>query len=261
MQRKTLLAITTALLIGLAGYFWWDRHQRKATEARPDGAEKGESAPAPATAARTPALGAAVIEGEVQFTSEAPAPGKLHREADPYCARREIRDPTVLVTNDRLANVWIHVIGGAPDAPPPPAPVEVHQQDCMYVPRVTTAVLGQKIVAHNDDPILHNVHAYLGSSTLFNKGMPNEKAAPIEYATSEAGLIKWRCDVHPWMRGYVAVSRNAFQAVTGSDGAFRIANLAPGRYTLEAWHEKFGVKTLEVTAPARVLFSYDGTER
>ncbi len=41
---------------------------------------------------------------------------------------------------------------------------------------------------------------------------------------------------------------------------FRISNLPPGRYTLEAWHEKLGAKTLEVTAPARVLFAYDGTE-
>jgi len=41
---------------------------------------------------------------------------------------------------------------------------------------------------------------------------------------------------------------------------FRISNLPPGRYTLEAWHEKLGAKTLEVTAPGRVLFAYDGTE-
>ena len=29
---------------------------------------------------------------------------------------------------------------------------------------------------------------------------------------------------------------------------FRISNLPLGRYTVEAWPEKFGVKTLEVTA-------------
>jgi len=37
-------------------------------------------------------------------------------------------------------------------------------------------------------------------------------------------------------------------------------NLPLARYTVEAWHEKFGVKTLEVTAPARVIFAYDGSE-
>jgi len=206
------------------------------------------------------AAGAAIIEGEVQFTGAAPASGKLHREADPYCAREVMTDPTALVTKGKLANVWVHVIKGASDAPPPPTAVEIDQQNCMYTPRVTTAVVGQRIVARNSDPILHNVHTYFGTSTLFNKGMPNDKAAPIEYVTVEPGMIKWKCDVHPWMRAYVGVSRNAFQAVTGTDGVFRFSNLPPGRYTLEAWHEKFGTKTIEVTAPGRVVFAYDGTE-
>src|SRR5438132_3817835 len=206
------------------------------------------------------AVGDAVIEGEVQFSGVAPVAGGLHREADPYCARHQIADPTVLVANGKLAHLWVHVIKGAPDTRAPAAAVEVDQLDCMYTPRVTTAVVGQKIFARNDDPILHNVHTFLGASTLFNKVMPNEKAAAIEYMTVEPGVIRWKCDVHPWMRGYVGVSRNPFQAVTGADGVFRIANLPPGRYTLEAWHEKFGAKTLDVIAPARVVFAYDGHE-
>ena len=176
-------------------------------------------------------------------------------------AREQKDNPIVLVANGKLANVWVHVIKGAPNVAPPAAAAVVSQRDCMYTPRVTTAVVGQKIVTRNDDPILHNVHAYLHDSTLFNKGMPNEKAAPIEYTTAQLGVIKLKCDVHPWMRGYVGVSPNSFQDVTGSDGLFRISHLAPGRYTVEAWHEKFGAKTIEVTVPGRVLFTYDGTER
>jgi plastocyanin len=326
MQRKTLLAIATALVIGLAaGYLLWGRQQPEKTKVSGSevaAASKGEPPPDPApripardrpagTASRptratasagvdtgggsgkTPsaldastaapdasataaagtapvasqggaviawAVGEAVIEGEVQFGGVAPAAGRLHREADPYCARHEITDPTVLVADGRLANVWVHVIKGAADTPAPAAAVEMDQQDCMYTPRVTTAVVGQKIVARNDDPILHNVHTFLGASTLFNKGMPNEKAAPIEYTTVEPGVIRWKCDVHPWMRGYIGVSRNSFQAVTGTDGVFRIANLPPGRYTVEAWHEKLGAKTLEAIAPEHVVFAYDGTE-
>ena len=105
---------------------------------------------------------------------------------------------------------------------------------------------------------MHNVHAYLGTSSVLNKGMPNEKAAPIAFVTPDPGVLRLKCDVHPWMRGYVGVSRNAFQAVTGADGAFLIPNLPPGRYTIEDWHEKLGATTVEVTAPASVLFTYDG---
>ena len=212
--------------------------------------------PPPVRAAAVPTGPLGMIEGEVQFTGAAPALGKLHREADPYCARKEMTDPTVLVANGKLANVWVHVVKGALDSPAPAASVEIDQRDCMYTPRMTTAVVGQKIVARNDDPILHNVHTYLDASTLFNKGMPNDKAVPIEYVAAQPGLIRWKCDVHPWMRGYVGVSANALQAVTGAEGAFHIAEVPAGRYTLEAWHEKYGVKSVEVTAPAHVVFTF-----
>ena len=263
MQRSALLAAAGVIALAAAYLLWGRHHPGKQVRSGETAAPEASAPPPAATTVDAPlplAVVGAVIEGEVQFTGTPVVPGKLHREADPYCARREMTDPTVLVASGKLANVWVHVIKGAPDTPPPPAAVEVNQVDCMYSPRVTTAVVGQRLVARNGDPILHNVHTYLGTSTLFNRGMPNEKSAPVEYVTMEPGLIKWKCDVHPWMRGYVGVSRNGFQAVTGTDGSFRIPNLSPGRYTIEAWHEKFGTKTLEATAPARVLFTYDGSE-
>src|SRR5207248_6707751 len=33
------------------------------------------------------------IEGTVDFGGKAPTPGKLHREADPYCAKKTMTDP------------------------------------------------------------------------------------------------------------------------------------------------------------------------
>src|SRR5438105_2102878 len=205
------------------------------------------------------------IEGEVTFTGKAPTPGKLHREADPYCAKKPMTDPAVLVKGGKLANVWVHVTKGAKEASAPSGVVEMDQKDCMYEPRMTTAVVGQKIQAKNGDPVLHNVHTYMGSATLFNKGMPNDKAAPIETAAKEEGVMKWKCDVHPWMRGYIGVSKSGLQAVTKSDGSFKIDNVPPGKYTLEAWHEKYGTKTQEVTVeagkPAKVTFKYAGTEK
>ena len=206
------------------------------------------------------------IEGEVAFTGKPPVAGKLHREADPYCAKKPMTDPAVLVKGGKLENVWVHVTKGAKEAAKvPDKVVEMDQKDCMYEPRMTTAVVGQKIQAKNGDPVLHNVHTYLGSATLFNKGMPNDKAAPIEYVAKDEGMMKWKCDVHPWMRGYIGISKNGLQAVSGDSGSFKIDNVPPGKYTVEAWHEKYGTKTQEVTVeagkPAKVNFKYDGTEK
>lgn len=205
------------------------------------------------------------IEGAVDFTGKAPVAGKLHREADPFCAKKTMTDPSVSVKGGKLANVWVHVTKGAKDAAAPATVVEMDQKDCMYEPRMTTAVVGQKIQAKNGDPVLHNVHTYFGASTLFNKGMPNDKAAPIETAAKEEGVMKWKCDVHPWMRGYIGVSKSGLQAVTGDNGSFKIDNVPPGKYTIEAWHEKYGTKTQEVTVEAgkggKASFKYDGTEK
>jgi plastocyanin len=204
------------------------------------------------------------IEGSVDVSGKVPAAGKLHREADPFCAKTPMNDPSTEGKAGHLANTWVHVTKGAKDATAPSDTVEMDQKNCMYTPRMTTAVVGQKIQAKNGDPVLHNVHTYLGAATLFNKGMPNDKAAPIETTASAEGMMKWKCDVHPWMRGYIGVSKSGLQAVSKDDGSFKIDNVPPGKYTVESWHEKFGTKTQEVTVeagkPAKVTFTYDAAK-
>jgi plastocyanin len=219
-----------------------------------------------AAAALPLSVRAEVLSGLVEFTGHAPAVTKLDRSADAFCAKKAADDETVVVKGGKLVNVWVHVTKGAPEtkAPADAPEVMVDQQDCTYHPRVQAAVVGQKIVAKNNDPILHNVHTYLGAATVFNKGMPNAQAKPIAQETKKAGVVRWKCDVHPWMRAYVGVNSNPYQAVTKDDGAFKI-ELPPGSYTLEAWHEKFGTKTVQVTVEAgkgaTATFKFDGNEQ
>ncbi len=222
---------------------------------------------AAALLAPSPAVRAESIEGTIDFTGTPPTPRPLSREADPVCAKKKMTDETVLVAGGKLANVWVHVTEGAPDSPPATSaePVVVDQTDCMYRPRVQAALLGQKVVVKNSDPTMHNVHTWFGTATLSNKVMMNEKVKPLESVADQAGVYRWKCDMHPWMRGFLGVSKNPFQAVTGADGKFKLDGLKPGKYTLEAWHEKFGVKKAEVTVAAgksaAATFKFDGTEQ
>jgi uncharacterized protein (DUF2141 family) len=62
--------------------------------------------------------------------------------------------------------------------------------------------------------------------------------------------IPVKCNVHPWMHGYVAVFKHPFFAVTGKNGSFEMKNLPPGTYTLQAWHEKLGTMSQKVTVAA-----------
>src|ERR1700716_2437310 len=81
------------------------------------------------------------IEGSVDYTGKPPTPGQLPREADPFCAKKPMTDPAVLVKNGKLENVWVHVSKGAPATVKPDTskPAEIDQKDCMYTPRMITA--------------------------------------------------------------------------------------------------------------------------
>jgi hypothetical protein len=201
------------------------------------------------------------IEGTVSFSGTAPKPTKLNRKSDPVCAKKEFNDESVLLSKSgkELQNVLVRVKGAAAGTAPT-EDVIVDQKDCMYRPRVQGAVEGQKIKVRNDDPTLHNVHTYEGTKTLFNQAQP-PGSAPIEKPLPKTGdLVKVKCDVHPWMAAFVVLNKNPYFAVTKEDGSFEIKGVPAGTYTVEAWHEKFGTKTQQVTVtegkPAQAKFDF-----
>jgi hypothetical protein len=49
------------------------------------------------------------------------------------------------------------------------------------------------------------------------------------------------------MRSWVVVAEHPYYAITGDDGEFSLANVPPGRYTLEVWHETLRPVTREIT--------------
>jgi len=230
----------------------------------PPAAAPAAAAPAAAAPSAGSAAGMGSIEGSVMFTGTAPTMKPLPTSADPKCPKG-VNDESVLVKGGKLENVWVHATKGGGAAATPAAPITVTQHGCMYKPRLQSIAVGQKIIVKNEDDTLHNVHTYLGAATAFNKGMPGKTAPAIEYTPTEEGMIKWKCDVHPWMRGFVGVAKTAVQGTTSESGDFKIDNVAPGTYTIEAWHEKFGAKTMDVTVEAgkaaKIEFKYDGTEK
>jgi plastocyanin len=218
--------------------------------------------PAAPPAASSPA-GHAVIAGTVKLNGAAPEMPLTKRDADPFCARTPMKEEEVVVgRGGGLKNVVVRITEGADGHTEPPATIAtLDQTACMYRPRVQAIVAGQMISIRNGDQTLHNVHGYKGPSTLFNQaeipGLP-----PIARKLGEPGdVLKFKCDVHPWMTGYVVVSGNPFFAVSDDNGQFRIGDVPAGKYTLTAWHERYGTKTTEITVaadkPTEVSFQYD----
>ncbi|HEY7376540.1 MAG TPA: carboxypeptidase regulatory-like domain-containing protein [Polyangia bacterium] len=237
---------------------------KKEAPREPAPAAPSAAAPAPTAApAAKGATGGGSITGAVKLTGAPPEMALTKRQADPYCAKTPMKEEEVIVgPGGGLKNVIVRITAGVTGHYDPPAtPASVDQQACMYRPRVQGIVLGQPLKVTNSDQTLHNIHGYKGASTLFNQaevpGLP-----PMTKQLNDADqIVKLKCDVHPWMTAYVLVSSHPYFAVTGDDGTFKIPGVPPGSYTVEAWHERYGAKTAQITVagdkPAEAAFQFE----
>ena len=226
------------------------------------------AAPTAAPAAAAPAAGPAQsIKGTVAFTGAAPAVAPQNRAADPYCNKTKANDESIVVNgNKTLKNVYVRITSGITGAlpPPPTEKITIEQHECNYRPRMQGVVAGQTIEVKNGDQTLHNVHTYKGTTTLFNQAQIAGSAPIDKIVKDDMAMLKFKCDVHPWMTGFIGVQNHPWFAVTGDDGSFELKNVPPGNYKLEAWHEKFGTKSVDVVVAdkaAEAKFAFDGTEK
>ena len=192
------------------------------------------------------------VAGTVSFTGAPPARTMLDRSTDMVCKKDAMLAEDVVVTGGKLRDVHVRIRSGQAGTHKAPAtPVVVDQTRCMYRPRVVGAVAGQKLVVRNSDPTFHNVRGTRDQATDFNLAHPAHHDDIVRDITAKAGeVLTLRCDVHPWMRGFVAVTDHPFFAVTGADGAFTIAGLPAGKYTLEAWHPVLGLQSTAIKVVA-----------
>lgn len=155
----------------------------------------------------------------------------------------------VVGAKGELANCVV-IVKGVPGAKPNPAaakPLIVDQKGCLYVPQIFAVQTGQKITVKNSDPVMHNVHTTPTNGVPdFNQvQMASGPDLTISFDKPES-FLRFKCDVHPWMFAYATVVDHPYFAVTDSEGKFTIANVPPGKYTVEVSHRKAGVVTQEV---------------
>ena len=216
-----------------------------------------------ATAGVAAAAGGGVIKGSVKLDGTPPKAEPVNMKADPYCAKQQagLSEEVVVGSGGGLKNVVVRIAKGIATPPPPPSTAAVVDQNgCMYRPRVVVAQAGQTVEIRNSDQTLHNVHTYKGTSTLFNLAHIQGEPAKKKKFPTVGDIIKFKCDVHPWMTGWVLVSDNPHHAISGDNGNFEIKGVPAGKYTVEVWHEKYGTQTKEVTvadgAPVDLKLSF-----
>lgn len=194
------------------------------------------------------------ITGLVYFPGEYPEPQKILINQDQHIcgAFQYSEDFVVNEENKGLANVVISLANVTNGLPPQSetSHATIDQNGCRYVPHVQAVPVGTQLEVLNSDGILHNVHVYLNSidpaNEVLNKAQP-AFLKKVEITLDKKGVYYFKCDIHEHMNAYIVTFDHPYFTVTDSTGHFKLENVPPGNYTVQAWHEVLGNLEKQVT--------------
>jgi hypothetical protein len=185
------------------------------------------------------------ITGSIITAAKAAAPVRVTIDQN-VCGDQLPDEAIVVDAQGRLANAVVVVTGVQRQHATEPIVVN---EKCRFAPRVQLIAPKASVKTSSKDAVLHTTNAQLENGrTLFNVAVPIP-GITITKAIAAAGNVRLKCDTHPWMRGWMVVTREA-AAVSTADGRFTIDNVPPGTYELRVWHEALKGAPQKVTVAA-----------
>jgi hypothetical protein len=198
------------------------------------------------------------ISGKVVYDGTPPKPNTITVTQDPAtCGATRVQDEWSVAADGSVENVVVYLVdiksGKKMDFPAQPT---IDQKGCHYEPHVQIIAKGSELQVKNSDPILHNIHSYLGTSTVLNLAEPKQGMV-IAKKINKAGGMTLKCDIHDFMRGAIFTAENPYAALTGKDGTFEIKDVPPGTYEIATFHEVASPKSATITVKAgeKAVFS------
>lgn len=210
----------------------------------------GNAAPSPTHSGGKPVdpATAGSITGSVHFEGAPMQMRTINMIDVPNCAKMHsapvMTETVVPGDGGTLQNVVVYLQGdfSAYSFPPSETPVKVEQQGCIYAPHVVAVMTGDPLEVTNTDSVTHNINAMSQSRQGFNETQVPGSAPIVRRFSHQEIPMAVKCNMHPWMRFYVAVVDHPYFQVTGKNGQFELRNVPAGTYTLTAWHEAYGTK-------------------
>jgi hypothetical protein len=119
--------------------------------------------------------------------------------------------------------------------------VALDQKTCEFQPYVLALHKDQKLVLKSSDPVSHNVRFSGFNNTGVNTMVaPNGQFAVNPNLVAESRPMELRCDIHPWMNGWLLVLDHPFVTTTATDGSFEIKDVPAGSQNLILWQSNVG---------------------
>lgn len=255
MKTKMFVFLTVFLACGLALFLSADNHHE----------EKNVLVFPEAYEVKTVSNGGK-ISGVAKIKGEVPEMKKLEITKDQAtCGKTDKYDEAIVVGEDNaLKNTIIYLmdITEGKDFDAKAKKPEIDQKDCKFTPHVQIVPVGVRLTMLNSDNVTHNVNI---SDININKQQTRMiKRLRINAISKPQGPVEVKCDIHGWMRAWVAYVPHPYFAVTNEKGEFSLENVPAGTYKLGYWHETVGNNnkkpaTVEVIAGDEVKVNFDFT--
>ncbi len=206
------------------------------------------------------------VKGKVSFEGAVPADAVekilITKNAD-VCGKGEREVVWVDVKDGALRGTFVFlekVKEGKKWAKPEFGTYLVNQKGCRFRPWAQVVRPGFIVIRNSDAGVLHNINAreLIGvekgrvvKKTLFNFGQPLPGDIEDKIKPRRSHYIGINCEAHNFMFGFMMAPVHPYAVVVGDDGSFSIDNIPPGKYTLKAWHPRYGVKKTKITVAAK----------
>ena len=187
------------------------------------------------------------LTGRLIFDGKAPAPAAIGPAAGPV-----ITDESLVVNSENagIANVLVHLKAE------PGRAVAVHpayDKDEVAKGDITLTILGRRLNPHavllrtsqtlvmlNADEVACNPKFTSFLNPVANPLLKPSDSAKLSFDQAETTPMVVTDNIHPWMKGYIAVTEHPYAALSDFDGNFKIQNLPVGLWTIQFWHERAG---------------------
>lgn len=118
---------------------------------------------------------------------------------------------------------------------------------CNFEEHVWAVVRTRPVGMYNLEDLLHNPHAFndqggeTPGATIFNFPLPDRNRLIKKKVKKVKGLVRYQCDTHVHMNGWMFGFDHPYFAVTNAKGQYTISGIPAGSYKLIAWHEGYNI--------------------
>ena len=146
-------------------------------------------------------------------------------------------------------------------------PIMIDSENCKFFPDVNVIRQGESFKVNNIDAVMHNSQVYQKErgKIILNIPIPAEEVSDgIVTFQKDYKIMQMICGMHEFMQTWGYRIQNPYYIKTKIDGNYKLENIPPGEYTVNAWHYLMKLRSEKVTITENAVidlnFEFDGNE-